>query len=259
MQIALVAPTYQEQDNIEGFLRAVRASLPAATIIICDDNSPDGTGKLAEEVALELGNIEVLHRPTKEGLGAAYRQGFRHAIDGGAEVVIQMDVDFSHPAQMLPALVAAVESGADVAIGSRYVPGGGTPDWSRHRRLLSHYGNIYARAQLRLVMRDSTSGFRAYRASILEDINFDTTRANGYGFQIETAFRLTLVGADIVELPLVFHDRVHGISKMSVPIMVENMALVTWWGLCLRAPKLTGRFRKTGAGRYLAERTTPST
>ena len=259
MQIALVAPTYQERDNIEAFLRAVRASLPDASILICDDNSPDGTAELAEKVGAELGHIEVLHRPTKEGLGAAYRQGFRHAIDAGAEIVIQMDVDFSHPPAMLPALVAAVEAGADVAIGSRYVPGGDTPDWSLHRKLLSHYGNIYARAQLRLATRDSTSGLRAYRSSILEQINFDTTRANGYGFQIETAYRLRVAGATAIELPLVFHDRVHGMSKMSVPIMAENMALVTWWGLCLRAPKLTGRFRETSIGRYLAHRTTPST
>jgi dolichol-phosphate mannosyltransferase len=259
VQITLVAPTYQERDNIEGFLTAVREALPDAHVLVCDDNSPDGTATLAEKVGADLGQIEVLHRPTKEGLGAAYRQGFRHAIDAGAQVVVQMDADFSHPPAMLPQLVAEIERGADVAVGSRYVHGGGTPDWSLHRKLLSHYGNIYARAQLRLVVLDATSGFRAYRTEILEQIRFDTTRTNGYGFQIETAYRLTAASARIVEVPLVFHDRVHGLSKMSVPIMVENTALVTWWGLCLRAPAVTNRFRDTAAGRYLAERTTPST
>ena len=257
MQITIVVPTYQEAGNIVAFLRAARAAMPEAHIVVCDDNSPDGTAKLAEEVADELGNIEVLHRPGKEGLGAAYRQGFRRAIDDGADIVIQMDVDFSHPHSLLPELVAALEAGADVAIGSRYVAGGGTPDWPARRRFLSSYGNLYARFQLRLAMRDATSGFRAYRASALEGIRFETTRANGYGFQIETGYRLTDLGVRLVEVPLVFHDRVHGDSKMSMKIMAENMALVTWWGLCLRAPNLTTRFRSTTAGRYLAHRTTP--
>lgn len=257
MKITLVVPTYQEADNVGPFLRAVRAALPEADVIVCDDNSPDGTAKLADEVGDELGGVSVLHRPAKEGLGAAYRHGFREAIDRGADVVIQMDVDFSHPPDLLPDLVTAVRAGADVAVGSRYVTGGGTPDWPFHRRFLSHYGNLYARFQLRLAMHDATSGLRAYRSSVLEAIRFDTTRANGYGFQIETGYRLTDLGASITEVPLVFHDRIHGTSKMSVPIMAENMALVTWWGLCLRAPKLTGRFRATPAGRYLAERFTP--
>jgi len=257
VKTTLVVPTYQEAENIGPFLRAAHEALPEARIVVCDDNSPDGTGRLAEEVGAELGCVEVLHRTAKEGLGAAYRHGFRVAIDGGADIVVQMDVDFSHPPSLLPELVRAVEAGADVAVGSRYVPGGGTPDWPFHRRFLSNYGNLYARFQLRLGMRDATSGLRAYRSSILEDIRFGTTRANGYGFQIETGYRLTDIGARVVEVPLVFHDRVHGQSKMSVRIMAENMALVTWWGLCLRAPRLTGRFRATSAGRYLAERTTP--
>lgn len=251
MRVAVVVPTYQEADNIEAFLRSARATLPEATVVVCEDNSPDGTGKIADEVAEELGGIEVLHRPGKAGLGAAYRHGFRVALDGGADVVIQMDVDFSHPHAMLPAMVAAIEDGADVVVGSRYVPGGGTPDWSLHRKLLSQWGNLYARFMLRLSMRDSTSGLRAYRAGALERIRFETTRANGYGFQIETAYRLDASGARIVEQPLVFVDRVHGTSKMSVKIMAENTLLVTWWGLCLRAPRLTDRFRRTSAGRHL--------
>lgn len=253
MRVAVVVPTYQEAENIEPFLRATREVLPDATIVVCDDNSPDGTGKVADDVAEELGNIEVLHRSAKDGLGAAYRHGFQHALDGGAEIVIQMDVDFSHPHSMLPEMVEAIEAGADVVVGSRYVPGGGTPDWSLHRKLLSHWGNLYARALLRLRMRDSTSGLRAYRAGALQRIRFQTTRANGYGFQIETAYRLGASGAEVVEQPLVFMDRTHGTSKMSVKIMVENTALVTWWGLCLRFPRMTRWFRDTSAGRQIEE------
>jgi dolichol-phosphate mannosyltransferase len=251
VRVALVVPTYQEAENIEPFLRSARATLPDAQIIVCEDNSPDGTGKIAEEVGEEIGGVTVLHRPAKAGLGAAYRHGFRVALDQGAEIVIQMDVDFSHPHEMLPRRVAAIDDGADVVVGSRYVPGGDTPDWSLHRKLLSHWGNLYARFMLRLAMRDSTSGLRAYRAGALERIRFDSTRANGYGFQIETAYRLGASGATVVEQPLVFVDRVHGTSKMSVKIMVENTLLVTWWGLCLRLPKATQRFRATSAGRRL--------
>ncbi len=253
MRVVVVVPTYQEADNIEAFLRATREALPNAGIVVCDDNSPDGTGKIADEVGAELGDVEVLHRTSKDGLGAAYRHGFGYALDHGADVVIQMDVDFSHPHSMLPGMVAEIESGADVVVGSRYVPGGDTPDWSLHRKLLSSWGNLYARFMLRLRMRDNTSGFRAYRAESLRRIRFETTRANGYGFQIETSYRLGASGARIVEHPLVFMDRVHGTSKMSFKIMAENMALVTWWGLCLRFPRLTGWFRGTHAGRQLEE------
>ncbi len=259
MQITLVVPTYQEAGNIDSFLRQVRGAVDGLDVVVCDDNSPDGTGDLAEKVGIELGGIHVLHRPSKEGLGAAYREGFRYALDQGADVVVQMDVDFSHPPDMLPGLIGAVLDGADVSVGSRYVPGGATPDWSLHRRILSKYGNEYANAMLKLSMNDATSGFRAYSADALEGIRFDSTRANGYGFQIETAYRLRAWEARVAELPLVFHDRVEGDSKMSVRIMAENMALVTWWGFCMRFPRLTGRFRDTALGDYLHRRTTPST
>jgi len=249
--VTVVVPTFQEADNIEPFLRAVRASMPEADVLVCDDNSPDGTGIRADEIAAELGAITVLHRPKKEGLGAAYRHGFRHAVEGGADIVVQMDVDFSHPPEQVAELVSTVRGGADVAVGSRYVPGGGTPDWPLYRRLLSTYGNVYAGWQLGLAIRDATSGFRAYRASALADISVASTRANGYGFQIETGFRLSAVGAKVVEVPLVFLDRTRGSSKMSVAIMAENLALVTWWGLCRRAPGVTGRFRRTRLAKRL--------
>ncbi len=244
-----MVPTYQEAGNIEEFLHALRDAVPDAQIVVCDDGSPDGTGQLAEDVAASRGKIEVVHRSAKNGLGAAYRHGFRVALDGGAHVVVQMDVDFSHPPSMVADMIAAVEHGADVAVGSRYVPGGGTPDWPIHRRFLSNYGNRYSRWQLRLELTDLTSGFRAYRSETLEAINFESTRANGYGFQIETGYRLAQIRAKVVELPLVFHDRVHGDSKMSVKIMAENLAFVTWWGCCIRFPRLTDAFRRTRLGK----------
>jgi dolichol-phosphate mannosyltransferase len=251
--VALVVPTYQEAANIEQFLRVARATLPDARVIVCDDNSPDGTGSIAERVGAEVGNTEVLHRPGKQGLGAAYRHGFRVALDEGADVVVQMDVDLSHPHAMLPGMIERVDSGADVVIGSRYVAGGGTPDWPPHRRLLSRYGNLYARRLLRLAVRDATSGMRAYRRASLEKVGFDATRANGYGFMLETIRAMAVAGLRIEEVPLVFRDRVAGKSKMSVKIMVENLVLVTWWGVSIRFPRLTRTFRTSPAGRLLSD------
>jgi dolichol-phosphate mannosyltransferase len=259
MATAVVVPTYQEVANIERFLREVRAAMPHAEIIVCDDNSPDGTGALAEKIGEEVGNVHVLHRPGKEGLGAAYRQGFRVALDRGNDIVIQMDVDLSHDPKLLPTMEGHVANGYDVAIGSRYVPGGSTPDWSLHRRLLSRYGNEYGRIVLSLAMRDATSGFRAYSSEILERIQFATTRANGYGFQIETGYRMSVANAKMIEVPIQFNDRTAGQSKMSVRIMAETTLMVTWWGLCLRVPGLTGKFRSTAIGKRLVTWTQPST
>lgn len=255
---ALVIPTYQEAGNIVRLLHVLRDTCPDLTIIVCDDNSPDGTGRLADQVAAERGGIEVLHRPGKAGLGAAYRHGFRHALDAGHDVIAQMDADFSHDPAVLPQLLAAVEQGADVAVGSRYVPGGSVPNWTLGRRLLSRWGNAYARIMLRLVIRDATTAFRAYRAEVLEKIDIDGTRANGYLFQIETAFRVSAGGFRVVELPIAFVDRVEGTSKMAVArTMIETELRVTWWGLSLRAPNLSGRLRTTPPGRYLEGRIRP--
>ena len=252
-------PTYQEAENIAALLREVRAVCPDLDVVVADDNSPDGTGKIAEEVAEELGRIEVLHRPGKQGLGAAYRHGFRHALDQGYEVVVQMDADFSHDPAVLPVLLDAVDSGADVAVGSRYVPGGSVPNWTWMRRMLSRWGNTYARTMLRLRMRDATTAFRAYRADVLEAIDIDGTTANGYLFQIETAFRLSLAGAQVVEVPITFVDRVAGSSKMAVVrTMAETELRVTWWGIAMRAPRLTDRFRATGPGRFAESRIRPT-
>jgi len=250
MSNVVVIPTYQEAENVERLLRTVRSVVPDLRVLIVDDNSPDGTGRIAEEVGAELGGVEVLHRPDKAGLGAAYRHGFRHALDSGADVVVQMDADLSHDPHVLPQLLAAVEQGHDVAVGSRYVEGGDS-DWTWFRRKLSGVGNSYARWMLRLSFRDATTAFRAYRAEVLDKIDIDGTTANGYLFQIETAFRLSDVGVDIVEVPITFIDRVAGASKMAVVrTMVETELRVTWWGLALRLPGLTGRLRATPPGRY---------
>lgn len=256
---ALVIPTYQEADNIVRLLHELRSIAPEVTIVVCDDNSPDGTGRLADQVAKELGGIEVVHRPGKEGLGAAYRHGFRYALDAGHDIVAQMDADFSHDPLVLPDLIAAVEGGADVAVGSRYVPGGAVPNWTLGRRVLSRWGNAYARWMLRLVIRDATTAFRVYRADVLEKIDIDGTRANGYLFQIETAFRVSAAGCRVTELPITFVDRVAGSSKMAVArTMIETELRVTWWGLSLRAPTLSGRLRDTAPGRYLESRMRPT-
>jgi dolichol-phosphate mannosyltransferase len=224
-------PTYQEAANVDRFLRAVRAAAPQADILVCDDNSPDGTGEIAERAAAELGRVEVLHRPGKEGLGAAYREGFRWGLDQGYDVIIQMDCDFSHDPAMIPTLLDAVADGVDCAIGSRYVPGGSTPGWPLHRRMLSKYGNRYTAGVLRLGIKDATGGFRAYRASTLETIDIDSTRANGYAFQSEVALRMVQAGLRLEEIPITFVDREYGTSKMSVKIMAESMARVTTWGI----------------------------
>lgn len=227
----VVMPTYQEAANIAEALRRVRAAVPTAAVLVVDDSSPDATADIARAVGVELGRIEVLTRPAKAGLGSAYRAGFALGLDLGYDVVVQMDSDLSHDPAALPALLAAVGDGADVAIGSRYVSGGAIPRWASHRRCLSRWGNAYAAWALGLPIADATSGFRAYRASALAAINTGTLRARGYGFQIETAHRMACAGARIVEVPIVFAERQSGCSKLSSAIVGEAMALVTWWGL----------------------------
>jgi dolichol-phosphate mannosyltransferase len=224
-------PTYEEAENIEELLTRARKAAPDVDILVIDDNSPDGTADLAERVAKELGNIEVLRRPAKKGLGNAYRAGFGIGIDRGYDVICQMDADLSHDPGSLPDLLAAVDAGADLAIGSRYVPGGEIPHWPPLRRAASRYGNLYARLMLGHGLSDSTAGFRAYRASTLEGIEFAKTRANGYLFQIELAYRAYLWGGQTAEVPICFTDRVRGYSKMSMNVIAEEMISVTWWGL----------------------------
>ena len=244
MRTLVVTPTYDEAENIAEALRRVRAAAPRADILVVDDNSPDGTAALAQAVAGELGQIDVLVRPRKDGLGNAYRHGFQVGMDRGYEVLMQMDADLSHDAADIPALLGAIDAGADASIGSRYIPGGSVPHWPWYRRALSRYGNRYACVVLGMTVHDATSGFRAYRVEALRDIDVFGTRAKGYGFQIETAYRVSRSHRRLAEVPIVFTDRVRGYSKMSPSVMGEELILVTWWGIRDRAKRLVSRLRR---------------
>lgn len=231
MRTLVIIPTYLEAENIGDVLGKVRAAAPRADILVVDDGSPDGTAELARAAGDRLGQVGVLERPAKGGLGGAYRAGFQHAFARGYEVVVQMDADLSHPPDRLAALLAEIDRGADIAIGSRYVRGGATANWPLVRQLLSRAGNLYASTVLGLGVRDATAGFRAYRADILRTVEASATKATGYGFQLELSYRAHRLGARIVEVPITFNDRVRGVSKMSWHIIGEAMSLVTWWGL----------------------------
>jgi dolichol-phosphate mannosyltransferase len=234
MEVLVVLPTYNESANIDTVLRRVRAALPAGSVLVVDDGSPDGTADIAERIGKELGNVEVMRRHEKSGLGSAYRAGFRWGLEHGFDACVEMDSDLSHEPEALPELVAPLSEGYELVIGSRYVPGGRIPNWAWHRRLLSRGGNVYASLLLGLGVADSTAGFRAYAATILRRIDLDSIRADGYGFQIEMTYATIGSGGAVTEVPIRFVDRVEGESKMSTFIVVEALVLVTWWGL-LRA------------------------
>ena len=231
MDILVVLPTYDEADNIADVLRRLRSAVPGADILVVDDSSPDGTAEIARAAGAELGGVDVLVRSGKLGLGSAYREGFTRGLRRGYRVLVQMDSDLSHDPAALPGLLQAIERGADLAVGSRYIRGGSIPHWSVFRRALSGLGNWYASRALALPLADTTSGFRAYRADIVAAVDLRSVRAEGYGFQIEMAYRVARAGGHIVELPIEFADRRRGSSKMSSRIVVEALLLVTWWGL----------------------------
>jgi len=235
MRPVVVLPTFNEADNVVQLLRAVRTAAKDADVIVVDDASPDGTADLAEAAAADLGGVKVLRRMGKRGLGEAYRHGFTIAFDEGYDAIVSMDCDFSHDPGRIPAMLAEVDDGADVVVGSRYVPGGRTVDWPVHRRLLSLWGNRYTAALLGIQVRDCTSGFRAYRADALRAIDPAATTAEGYAFLSELLWMMMRDGATVVEVPITFADRVRGTSKMSWPIIVESMTLVTRWGIADRA------------------------
>lgn len=241
MRTLVILPTYQEADNVVAVLTRLRTAVPDASILVVDDASPDGTAELAESLGREIGGIDVLRRPGKDGLGSAYRAGFAHGLANGFEVMVEIDADGSHDPGALPALLGAVEAGADLAIGSRYVPGGSIPDWPPVRRFISIAGNRYAAALLRLDIRDATAGFRAYRADMLRRLDLPAIRADGYGFQVEMAYRIARLGGHIVEIPITFTDRVEGVSKMSGRIVIEAFVLVTLWGVRDRLRRGRGR------------------
>jgi dolichol-phosphate mannosyltransferase len=237
----VVLPTYNEADNLPGIGWAILEALPAATLLVVDDDSPDGTGRLADEMSGANPRVRVLHRPAKQGLGKAYLDGFRVALDGGARAVIQMDADWSHDPAALPDLLRPVACGqADLVVGSRYTAGGGVVDWGLGRRLISRGGSIFARTVLGLDPHDLTGGFKAWRSTTLASIPFEGVHAGGYVFQIEMTFRASRAGARVHEVPITFRDRRVGQSKMSRRILVEALVVV----LQLRWDEIRTRVRR---------------
>ncbi len=217
----LVLPTYNEAENLEAFVAAARAKLPAeAQVLIVDDGSPDGTGEIADRLAAEHGNVAVLHRRHKEGLGPAYIAGFRHALGAGAGLVLEMDSDFSHDPAYLPRLLDAAQR-ADLVLGSRYVPGGGVSDWGSLRKAISRGGSVYARLVLGVDVHDLTGGFKCFRREVLEAIDLDSVQARGYAFQVEMTYRAIRRGFTVAEVPIVFRERRAGTSKMDRAIVAE--------------------------------------
>jgi dolichol-phosphate mannosyltransferase len=217
----LVLPTYNEAENLEPLVEAARAKLPpSAQVLIVDDSSPDGTGEIADRLAEQRENVQVLHRARKEGLGPAYIAGFRRALGGGAGLVLEMDSDFSHDPAYLPRLLEAAKR-ADVVLGSRYVPGGGVSDWGPLRRAVSRGGSTYARLVLGVDVRDLTGGFKCFRREVLEAIDLDEITARGYAFQVEMTYRAIRLGFKVAEVPIVFRERRVGTSKMDLGIAVE--------------------------------------
>lgn len=239
----LVLPTYNEAENIESFVVAVLDKLPAsARVLIVDDNSPDGTGSIADRLAAEHESVDVLHRARKEGLGPAYVAGFRRALAGGAALILEMDSDFSHDPAYLPRLLDAAGR-ADLAIGSRYVPGGGVGDWGALRRAISRGGSAYARLALGVGVHDLTGGFKCFHREVLEAIDLGSIQSRGYAFQVELTYRAIRLGFDVVEVPIVFRDRRAGSSKMDRSIVLEAI----WRVPLLRFSDKDGERRRTGA------------
>ena len=226
--VVVIVPTYNEAENIEAITAAVRAH--GYRLLVVDDGSPDGTGEIADTLAQDDEGVAVLHRDTKAGLGKAYGAGFARALELDGSVLCEMDADFSHDPDDLPRLITAIDEGADLAIGSRYVPGGGADDWPWHRRAISSGGNRYAAFMLGITVKDATAGFRAFRAEAIRLLNPETCEASGYAFQVEMAWRASEAGLKICEVPIRFRDREAGSSKMSSNIAMEAMGLVTRWG-----------------------------
>ena len=245
LRVLMVVPTYDEVDNLEPLVRRLRAAVPDAEMLVVDDNSPDGTGTLADRLAAEDGAVHVLHRAGKGGLGAAYRVGFAWALARDYDVIGEMDADGSHQPEQLPALVAAIEAGADLALGSRYVPGGSVVNWPVHRLGLSRGGNLYVRALLGIGVRDATSGFRLYRREALAKIDLDSVRSTGYVFQTDLVARVLNAGLAVQEVPIEFIERVRGESKMSGAVAWESLWRITRWGVRERTTQVRRRFGGT--------------
>jgi dolichol-phosphate mannosyltransferase len=242
----VVIPTYNERETLPVSLPALRAAVPDADVLVVDDNSPDDTGSIADRLAADDAQIEVLHRPGKQGLGVAYLAGFRWALSRDYDVVVEMDADGSHRAQDLPTLLSALDDDqVDCVIGSRWVPGGIVVNWPRSREALSRGGNAYIRLMLGMPVRDATAGFRAYRARVLRTVDLASVDSQGYCFQVDLTRRALAAGFTVVEVPITFVEREHGESKMSRAIVAEAMAQVTSWGIRQRL----GRARARSAAR----------
>jgi dolichol-phosphate mannosyltransferase len=235
VQATVCLPTYNERENVERMVRALVAE--GVHVLVVDDSSPDGTGEVADRLSEELEQVAVLHRAEKEGLGPAYLAGFRRALADGAELVLEMDCDFSHDPRDVPRLIAAAENGADLVLGSRYVPGGRIPNWGLLRRFISRGGCVYAQLWLQTRLRDLTGGFKCYRRAVLETIDLDAIESRGYAFQIEGTYRTLRKGFSVVEVPITFVDREEGGSKMSKAIVLEAI----WKVPALRLAALAGR------------------
>jgi len=226
-------PTYEERQNLESIAARLRSAVPDADLLVVDDNSPDGTGDLADKLSEADSHIQVLHRTDKAGLGPAYIAGFRWALEHGYDAVVEMDADGSHQPEQLPVLLAALDD-ADGVIGSRWVPGGQLENWPRNREVLSRAANVYTRIVLGLKIKDATGGYRAYRASALRAISLDTVESAGYCFQIDLTLRMAQAGLRIVEVPITFVERERGASKMSRAIIGEAFLRVAQWGVTTR-------------------------
>jgi dolichol-phosphate mannosyltransferase len=243
-RVLVVVPTYNEAENVETILRRLTASVPAAHALVVDDGSPDGTADLVAAMAAADDRIHLMRRTTKSGLGPAYVAGFRWAREHGYDIVVEMDADGSHAPEQLPDLLAAL-SDADLALGSRYVPGGNVTDWPLHRLILSRAGNRYTRWALRLPLSDATGGYRAARAELIDTLPFDDVASEGYCFQVDWAWRAVRAGARVTEVPITFAERALGRSKMSSSIVAEALVRVTAWGIRDRlADWLPGRVRR---------------
>jgi dolichol-phosphate mannosyltransferase len=238
-RVLVIVPTYNEASNVRKTVERVRTAVPPADILVVDDNSPDGTGQIADRLAELDEHVHVLHRPGKAGLGAAYVAGFRWGLDRDHDVLVEMDADGSHQPEELPRLLAALE-GADLVLGSRYVPGGRVVNWSRHREMLSRGGNVYARLALGVPMRDATGGYRAFRADALRRLDLYDVASQGYCFQVDLVWRAVQSGLRVVEVPITFIERVEGTSKMSSAIVFEALVKVTGWGVARRFGWLRG-------------------
>jgi dolichol-phosphate mannosyltransferase len=246
--VLVVIPTYEERENLGPIVTRLHAAVPAADVLVVDDASPDGTGELAEEMAAADPRVRVLHRAGKAGLGAAYLAGFRHALSGEHQVVVEMDADGSHAPEDLPALLAALtDPGADLVLGSRYVEGGEVVNWPAHREWISRSGNVYSRLALGVPIRDITGGYRVFRRQVLEELDLEHVSSQGYCFQVDMAWRAYKAGFRVREVPITFAERERGSSKMSSGIVGEALLRVTQWGLAHRLRRLRRKPEETAS------------